>query len=168
MRWMRRASILIFCAVSLAAPGEAFALTIAPPGKAGADQYFETIPSSAGNVAPPGGGTGGSGPAQAPLGQGRAGIAKLVRLGQDGRAAAAFAATSAPSPAHGAPAGGAARVPDGQGGSASGALARVLTGSDAGGLGLVLPLLLATSLIAAIGLAAARRRRQGGPPELSA
>jgi hypothetical protein len=45
---------------------------------------------------------------------------------------------------------------------------RALSGSDAGGLGLLLPLLLVTSLVAAIVLGLARRRRGAGPPELGA
>jgi hypothetical protein len=172
MRWTRRAPILILCAVSLALPGQAAAASIAPPGKAGADQYFETLPSSGGNVAPPNGGGGGSGHrALTQLGQGAAGASRLAHLGADGAAAAALAAATAPTPA--AHRGHRAALPipapaAADSTSTAGAIAHVLTGSDSGGLGVVLPLLLATGVIAALGLAAARLRRGSDPPELSA
>ncbi|MGI8863628.1 MAG: hypothetical protein ACR2JH_04385 [Solirubrobacteraceae bacterium] len=181
---MRRASILLFSVFLLGAPTQAFALRLTPPGKSGTDQYFETIPTSAGNAAPPqGGGTGsaggGSGGAHAlaQLGQGRAGATSLAHLGNDGQAAATLAAATAPANAAGpATAGGSGHTttPAGSHGltalpgeSASRGIAGALTGSDAGGLGLVLPLLLGTSVIMAIGLAAWKLRRGGGPPELS-
>jgi hypothetical protein len=174
MRWMRRAPILLLCAAWLALPAQALAISIAPPGKAGADQYFETLPSSGGNVAPPAGngnGNSGSGSnALTHLGQGRAGASTLAHLGTAGAAAAGLAEATAPTPArsghHGSAAG--ASTVSAPAGSTAGAFAHVLTGSDSGGLGVLLPLLLATGVIAAIGLAAARLRRGGGPPELSA
>ena len=166
MRWMRWASIVVGCTVSLALPGEALALVLAPPGHAGANQYVEVIPTSAGNAAPPGSvsgsGSASAGPqALAHFGQGRAGDVKLTRLGKDGQAAAALAASTAPSPVRGAGyARGAAGVSiSAPHGSPASGVADALTGSDAGGLGLLLPLLLASALIAAIGIAAARVRR---------
>ncbi len=184
MRWMRRAPIFIACAVSLTLPGEALALSIVPPGKSGADQYFETIPTSSGNAAPPpGGGSSGKGGATNPsrgraltqLGQGRTGTARLARLGKDGQAAAALAAATGPSPAPkasersvlGNSVGPRRETAPLQGESGGSAVSQTLTGSDAGGLGPLLPLLLGTTLIAALGFAAARLRRRSRPPDLS-
>lgn len=170
MRWMRRASILLFFAV-LSLPAPALAITIAPPGKAGADQYFETIPSSGGSVAPPS--SGGPKHAGGLTGAAKAGAARLAHLGSDGQAAAALATATAPvggAGKHGsapAGAGAAAQAAAGQGGSDAGAVSRVLTGSDDGGLGPLLPVLLASGLIAALGLVAARLRRRS-PPEIGA
>jgi hypothetical protein len=171
MRMKRWALILTLGAVSLALPGQVLAASIAPPGKAGADQYFETLPSSGGNVAPPagaGGNSGSSSGALARIGNGRAGASGLAHLGPDGTAAAVLAVATAPTPAprrgHGAGPAGAS----GAGASTASALTHVLTGSDSGGLGIVLPLLLATTVIAALGLAGARLRRRGDPPQLGA
>jgi hypothetical protein len=173
MRWMRWAIVICACAASLGAPSAALAkeIIINPPGSAGANEYSEVIPSAAGNVSPPsgGGGSGNSASGVTPLGQGRAGIARLRHLGSDGRAAAALAASGAPTPAP------SSKTRAGSGspavtsnGSASAGLASALTGSDAGGLGLALPLLLATCLIGAIGIVASRLRRREGPTELNA
>ncbi|HWF25724.1 MAG TPA: hypothetical protein VG275_09770 [Solirubrobacteraceae bacterium] len=175
MRRKRWAFILTSCVVSMAFPGQVLAASIAPPGKAGADQYFETLPSSGGNVAPPAG-AGGNGSsssgALARIGNGRAGASGLAHLGPEGTAAAALAAATAPTPAahrgRGAGVAGASGALTQGGASTASALTHVLTGSDSGGLGIVLPLLLATSVIAALGLAGARLRRRGDPPQLGA
>jgi hypothetical protein len=156
---MQRASILVSFAVLFAVPSNALGLTLAPPGKSGADQYFETIPTSVGNAAPPGSVSGSSFPGgQSPqrLGEAGAGAAGLSRLGKDGRAAAASAKATAPVLA-GAP----GRTAGGAGKSTfqPAAVARILAGSDHGGFGLLLPLLLATSLLIAVGFAAPRLRR---------
>lgn len=179
MRWIRRASILVPAAFALVLPGPASAVSLAPPGKAGANQYFETVPTAAGDAAPPQGGNGFSGPGSrglSDLGHGRAGAAGLDRLGKSGHAAAALAAATAPSPVHLATEG----KPNGRGASSGqlqsrnepsaqstvSALADLLNGSDVGGLGFVLPLLLVTAFGAALaaGIAALRSRR-GGPPD---
>jgi hypothetical protein len=168
MRWKRRALIFTLFSVSLALPGQALATTIAPPGKAGADQYFETLPSSGGSVAPPSGTNSGRGShATTSVGRSRAGVARLAHLGTEGAVAAGLATATAPAAAAGSARLGHAQT-NGAGGSTAGALADVLTGSDSGGLGLILPLLLATAVIATLGLAAGRLRRGGGPPEISA
>jgi hypothetical protein len=173
MGWVRGATVLLFSVLLLALPGEALALKLTPPGKSGTDQYFETIPTSAGNAAPPGGKSGGGNGAVAQLGQGHAGVSRLAHLGKDGQAAASLAAATAPSSASGtgsgktgkgaSPTGGALTPP---GDSAPGAIARALTGSDSGGLGLALPLLLVTVLIAAGGLLAWKLRQGSDQPEL--
>jgi hypothetical protein len=171
MRWMRWALIVSALGLPIALPANAFALVLAPPGHAGANQYFEVIPTSAGNAAPPGS-VSGSGSAQggpqalAPFGKGRSGDTKLAKLGKDGQAAAALAASTAPSVPGATGRAGTSSLngATSQGGSASGGVADALTGSDAGGLGLLLPLLLATALVAALGIAAARLRRRPASP----
>lgn len=167
MRRTRWAPIVGTFFVSLAASTQATAATIlAPPGHAGANQYVEVIPTSSGNAAPPGSVTGSgsatAGPsALAHLGQGRAADARLAKLGNDGKAAAALAASTAPSGA-GRTANGAAAQSAPQGSSAAGGVASALAGSDSGGLGILLPLLLATALIAAAGVISARLARRAG------
>jgi hypothetical protein len=168
MRWMREALVFVSLVGVLFLPAEALAITLAPPGKSGADQYFETIPNSAGNAAPPsGGGTNGSSSALSHLGSGRAGSAKLSRLGKDGRSAAALAAATAPSaasiPRHGHQGASAS-----QGDSPITSLGNALSGADSGGLGIVLPLLLGTTLVLGLGLVISRARHPSEPPELRA
>jgi hypothetical protein len=94
---MRAAIVVIVSAVALVIAGPASALVLAPPGKSGASQYVEVIPTSSGNAAPPGSvpgsGTGGS---ISRLGAGTAGTRALARLGHDGQAAAALAKATAP------------------------------------------------------------------------
>lgn len=165
MRW---APIAVVITGSLALSGEASARVLAPPGHAGANQYFEVIPTSAGNAAPPGSvrgsgnATAGS-EALAPFGQGSKGDAKLAKLGKDGRAAAAIVAAMAPSAVRGGARIG-AYTNGSQEGSIADGIATALAGSDAGGIGLVLPLLLATALIVPLGIVAARMWRRAGSP----
>lgn len=173
MGWTRRAVVGLVSAAVIAAPADAFAIVLAPPGKSGADQYFETVPTSAGNAAPPAGGSASPGQSLAGIGQGGAGARTLARLGADGQAAAGLAAATSPTPpGHaGANAGNGsgsrrtASSPSGassQGsanGSATGGLVDTLTGSDSGGIGLVLPLLMLVSLLGAIALGFGLRRR---------
>jgi hypothetical protein len=174
MRRMRWAPIVVGIYLLLALPGVASAAVLAPPGHAGANQYFETIPTSAGNAAPPGSVNGsGSANGHTPsrLGRARAGSARLSHLGTQGKAAAALAAATAPTPAPGATSeqarngSGPANLPSAEGGSTGGALANALAGSTPGGIGVLLPLLLATAAIAAIGVAVARLRHRGAGPQ---
>lgn len=178
---MRRAPILIVTAVMLALPGPAMALTLTPPGKAGADQYFETVPTSGGNAAPPQSTSPGS-KAFKHLGQGATGDTRLSHLGTTGAAAAALAAATVPAPASnpgsgsgggstgssgGTPAGhtGAGQVnitePSGQSGAS--ALASALTGSDDNGLGFLLPVFLIAALVMAVGFGLLRMRQRPQP-----
>jgi hypothetical protein len=170
VRWMRWALTIAVVAVWWALPGSAFALVLAPPGHPGANQYFETIPTSAGQAAPPGSvhGSGsnsaGSG-ALAGLGRGRSTDAKLAKLGTEGQAAAALVASTAPVPAHG-PAAAGARATEAAGtdsGSISSGLSHALTSSSAGGLGVALPLLLLTALVLALGIVGTLLLRHRSP-----
>jgi hypothetical protein len=150
---MRRLCIALVWGGALAFPAAALGQrTIAPPGKSGADQYFETIPSARGNVAPPSGADAG------PL-SGSAGERRLAHLGKDGQAASALAAATAPpgATARKRPNGSSPGVP---GGASSTALRQVINGSDTGGLGLWMPILLAASLVIAVAFVATRRLRR--------
>jgi hypothetical protein len=177
----------VLCAAPSVASAGAPTLHLAPPGHAGATQYFETIPTSMGNAAPPSVSSSSNPTAGSPIttiGAGRRGVRRLARLGAAGQAAAAFAAATAPPPPHGLRGeksssgqgvGGASLAAAKQeaaqtasGGSEAGGLWRTLSGSNAGGIGVLLPLLLVTSLVVAILLGVARFRRRGEPPELGA
>ena len=147
MRTLIRLSPLLV-AVGIALPSSSLAQqTIAPPGKSGADQYFETIPTGKGNAAPPSGAaTGGSGGAQ---------IGSLARLGKDGGSAASLAAATAPTKGrHGAESSSASG-----GRSPLSSLTNLIGGSDEGGIGIILPILLAAILALAIAVVLARLRR---------
>ena len=152
-----RGAVLVGVAARLIAAVTAQAVELVPPGKAGADQYFETVPNAGGNAAPP------SGPpsSQALVSLGRGGTA-LGRLGTTGQSAAALAAATAPKPASGAS--GAAS----HGSSALSAIGKALGSTNSNGLGLVLPLVLATVLVLALAVVARRFIGRAGPPEVGA
>ena len=145
-----RRFVLLAGVAWLALPTNALAQqTLAPPGKAGADQYFETIPSANGNAAPP------SAIAASPGGT-AAGISALARLGKDGQSAAALAGATGPARGQHKASG----AGDGGGSSLLSSLTHVLGGTDAGGLGIALPVLFGAALAAAIALALVRLRRR--------
>jgi hypothetical protein len=149
----RQLCIALVCAGGLLTPAAAVAQgTIAPPGKSGADQYFETIPSARGNVAPPGGGAG--------AGSANAGVSRLARLGKDGQAASAFASGTAPANRSGGSRPGRPTDNRTPGGAASTALGHVINGSDSGGLGVWVPILLGASLFIAVAIVATRLFRR--------
>jgi hypothetical protein len=165
MRW---ALIGMAVTVGFVLPVNASALVLAPPGHPGTNQYVEVIPTSAGDAAPPGtvrgsGNSDASGSALAPFGRGAKGDARLAKLGKDGQAAAALAASTAPTPAPGG------TEPNGElgaaagGGSIASGLSHALGSSDTGGLGLLLPLLLATAFLVALGIVLAGFRSRGRP-----
>lgn len=159
--------ILVAASFGGALPAGAAAKTYAPPGKAGTSEYSETLPASGGNVAPPAM-TGGNptGAQLSALGSGQAGARKLEKLGKQGQSAAAFAQATAPTRLHGshlsAPAKNAAGQVESPGGSAISGVLHVLGGSDSGGIGVFLPLLLAFGLGVAVtvGVWTGLRRRQ--------
>ena len=134
------------------------------------NQYFETIPTYAGNAAPPGS-VRGSGNASADphalahLGHDSSADARPARLDTEGQATDALASSTALIPVLAAMNGSdsaAAKSAASQGGSVVSAVADAPAVSDSGGLGVLLPLLLATALIAAICVAAARPFAAGG------
>jgi hypothetical protein len=173
VRWTRWASLAVALACCLFIPGEALGLVLSPPGHPGTNQYVEIVPTSNGNAAPPGSvnGSGSANPGSqtlSGLGQGRRGDTRLAALGRDGKAAAALAAATAPVPVPRDTAAAERKAAAASGGgSAATGISRTLTGSDTGGLGILLPLLLATSLIVAVGILAARMSARGTRPKPS-
>lgn len=175
MRSSRAALALVLAGFLILAPAALAAKVkiYAPPGKAGTSEYSEIVPSAGGNTQPPAMGGGNATAAQmSKLGSGKQGVTKLSKLGKQGAAAAQFAQATAPVVVHsthglGGPAGatGSARLGGATSGSASGSalsgIGDLLGGSDAGGIGPFLPLLLAFGLgwAAALGLLRARRGR---------
>jgi hypothetical protein len=136
-----------------------------PPGNAGVGQYTENVPGAGGDkpIDDGGGGSGGSGsgpdseaapppkPAQKPESEGSAGQAAdpatPPRRREDGSKRPAK------------------QTPGGDGGSAVDDVVSELAGSDSGGMGIGLPIILGASLLAALGLVLAHRRRRAGTPE---
>jgi hypothetical protein len=157
MRLTRTVVMLLVCGAVLACPSAAGAKNYAPPGKAGTSEYAETLPAAGGNVAPPANPGSAGGQALSKVGNGGAGARRLEKLGRAGQSAAAFARATAPqalTPSEPVSSAGSS------GGSALSGLLDLIGGSDAGGIGLLLPLLLALSLAAALGAGAVRRRHQ--------
>jgi hypothetical protein len=121
----------------------------APPGNAGVQEYVETVPSGAGHRH-----THGIARARGRSGAlGASARQALAALGTEGAATAELAEASAPDGRSRRP------VSPGDGLSFPGAvLERALGGSGPGGMGLVFPLLLILSAIAAAGYSLWRRR----------
>jgi hypothetical protein len=159
--------------VALAAPSAAAAAsqppvtTIAPPGNSAIDEYKETVPGPGGDQSEPPGGTGHHG-ALTPDQQ-RA----LNKLGPDGRALASVVDATAPRSAHSsrapsstgsglgsAPATAATAGAVGARSTVSATLAAAVGHDGGGGMGLLLPLLLAAGLLGVIVRGAARRWRR--------
>ncbi len=132
--------------------GASLAVLVIPPGKAGANQYVETIPGVAGNFYPPQPGrttTALDAAALSGLGDGRTGALALARRGADGLAAARLATDTAWKSTQS----GVASRPTGTTASGStpvAAIATTLAGSDEGGLGAWLPVFLAAVLVGAV------------------
>jgi hypothetical protein len=154
-----RLTVALFLA-ALVLPAGALAVTCAPPGNSGIDQYFETIPGASCNQAPPGSGpASSSGASQLTPGQRR----QLASLGPAGRAVAQFVAATAPAIEGTGPSspqtGGkraspiliAAAPPAASGESPIvGLLRPIVSGSAPGGVGILLPIFLAAALLLAL------------------
>ena len=179
MRLIRSLLAIMALSALLWSPA-ALAKQYAPPGKAGTSEYAEDIPTAGGNAATPAMGGGNKTATQIDhLGAGKQGVRRLAKLGTSGAAAAQFAlqtapATATPTTASTAPSTSAGTkkhshpaspvVPKQQtltasGGSAITALGRIIGGSDVGGIGIFLPLLLALGAVGAAAVAAVRMRR---------
>ncbi len=172
MRLIRPSLVVCGATLILAAPAQAGKVKVyAPPGKAGTSEYSEIVPTAGGNTQTPAMGGGNPTAAQiSHVGLGRLGVRKLAKLGKSGAAAAQFAQATAPSvtvPHHGlggtVPATRTATLTAASGDSAAGGVWRVLGGSDAGGIGVFLPLLLAFGLGAAVTAGVLRLIRQRDP-----
>jgi hypothetical protein len=152
---------------------------IVPPGRSGASQYVEVVPTACGGATPPsvGGKGSGSGGSINRIGHGAAGVSRLSHMGAQGKAAAVLAAAGAPQLPSGAAGGAGGAQATGHGGSPAanfgslpsvsgsggGALSDALAGSSGSGLGLFLPVLMGILLAAAVGMGVMRARRGGGP-----
>jgi hypothetical protein len=159
----------------LAAPGAAVAKpgchhTVTPHGNSEAEQYSETVPGPCGNQpANPGtpstGGSGGSSSSSIPPGT----LNQLQSHGAAGQNAAALAEAGAPSGGSaqgsngtGSNGGGAGGGNQSSGGGAVSGVSDALGGDSGGsGIGLLLPLILAGTLVA--GIAYWLMRRRAGP-----
>jgi hypothetical protein len=158
MRAIRPAlALLVTCALAVM-PATAEAVYYAPAGKAGANEYVETLPAAGGNVAPPPGGT----PTGSTLTQSsvaKAATHKLKRLGASGLAAVQFADATAPKAVVSPPHKRSETVVSPNGSALTGFL-HVIGGSDSGGIGAFMPLLLAFGLGAAVAFSVVRVRRR--------
>lgn len=152
---MTRTVLALVALALMALPGPATAQqpqTNAPPGNSAIDEYLETIPAASGDrrPRPPAAGTG-SGSALTP-GQ----RARLERLGPDGEQLAAVVDATSPKrePER------AIAPPVAEGRSPLSGALEAATGadSDAGGMGVLLPLLLLGTLLGVIALVVVRRR----------
>ena len=124
-------------ALALALPADAAVRVVAPPGNSEADQYYETLPASAGPHAPNSAKDEGDAVREGDLSP-----ATARALRQRGAAGQAVATTVAKT----APAGG------------SSPPAAVVRTPEGGGLGSVFPLVLVATAAGAAGFAVARRR----------
>jgi hypothetical protein len=150
------AAFLALVMLALPVASAAASTGTVPPGVSGANQYTETMPGPGGNEPTRDiGGKGGRTPAKV---LGHANAAQLEALGPEGRAAAQFAAQSAPNSTAGQPHGvGGTSNPSGSSGLSQ-VLGQLTGSSDSGGMGLLLPLLIAMSIVAAAAYGLGRRR----------
>lgn len=171
-----RVALAVAMLTLMAGVSTSFAKNYAPPGKAGTSQYAEDIPSGGGNEPTPAMGIANKSRAQInKIGSGKVGVSKLSKLGKTGAAAALFAQQTAPTTAVAA-----AHKPvvtgrpgarprsellPASGGSAVGGVENLITGSDAGGIGIFLPLFLIVCLVGAAALAVARIRTGRSEPQ---
>jgi len=187
-----RALLAMFAISALVWAPAAVAKQYAPPGKAGTSEYAEDIPTSGGNVSTPAMGGGNKTAAEIDrLGAGKSGVSKLAKLGKAGAEAAQFALQTAPTTLAAStrasktgasgltqtstsgrtptrtPSGTSAPTPQttltASAGTAIGGIAHLIGGSDGGGIGILLPLVLLFSLIGAGAFGVLRLRRSGAP-----
>jgi hypothetical protein len=145
-----------------------------PPGVSGAGQYTESLPGPGGEEATRD--LGDRGKRQPAHVLGGKNAAELESLGPEGEAAAKLAAATAPEAGgaggrgagggHGAGGNGGGRLDAGAAaGASSGAgqvVGQIAGTSGSGGMGVLLPLLIAAAILAAAGYALLRRRAAGG------
>src|SRR5438067_996750 len=171
---LRLSFVAFLAAAGLAFPASSLAASCAPPGNAGVDQYFETVPGANCNHSS-GGGGGNHGSGSLPPGtstqlskQGAVGnaVRQLVASsgvssnGSGSRSAAGGGRTDG---GHPKSSGKSVALPranlSGSGRNPlSGLLHPVLTGSSTGGIGVLLPVLLASALALALLVTVLRRR----------
>ena len=157
-------ALLALCALLACAGTAGAAPAKVPPGNSGATQYTETLPGVGGNKTTKGLHEGENGGGESSLSADKA--AQLEKLGKEGKDAARLAAGGAPPKQAGGKGEGSSTSGDASGaeqvvGAATGA-------SDSGGMGLLLPLLIAAGVLAALGFLGFlvyRRRYAPLPPE---
>jgi hypothetical protein len=150
---MTRALSALVALLLLALPATAMAQqapTNAPPGNSAIDEYLETVPSATGDQRPGQPGAAGSGGVLPPAER-----ARLEKLGPDGKALADAVDATAP-PA--AKPGQKLDIDGAKGRSPISAVLDAAVGSDGGGMGIFLPIILLASLLGVIALVVLRRR----------
>jgi hypothetical protein len=176
---LRLSFVACLAAAGLAFPASSLAASCAPPGNAGVDQYFETVPGANCNHSS-GGGGGHHGGGSLPPGTG----SQLSHQGAVGNAVKQLVASSGVNNSgSGSTAGGSGNGgghPKSNGKSVSlptanlsgsgrnplsGLLHPVLTGSSSGGIGVLLPVLLASALVLALLVTVLRRRFHSAGPQ---
>jgi hypothetical protein len=175
---VRLSFIACLAAAGLAFPATSLAASCAPPGNAGVDQYFETVPGANCNHSS-GGGGGHHGGGSLPPGtssqlskQGAVGNAVkhlVASSGVSGGNASASAGGNGNS-GHSKSSGKSVALPTANLSGAgrnplSGLLHPVLTGSSSGGIGVLLPVLLASALALALVVTVLRRRFHSTGPQ---
>jgi hypothetical protein len=174
---------LVACLVvaGLAFPASSLATSCAPPGNAGVDQYFETVPGANCNHSS-GGGGGHHGGGSLPPGtstqlskQGAVGnaVKQLVAssgVGSNSAGTGSAAGGSGNGNGHSKSSGKSVVIPtanlSGSGRNPlSGLLHPVLTGSSSGGIGVLLPVLLGSALAVALLMTVLRRRFHSTGPQ---
>jgi hypothetical protein len=158
-RPMRARTFLCGLLIALIMPAGALGAAI-PPGNSAVDQYSETYPGAGGGETSNPPGSSGAAPDKS-LGDQTA--QNFSNAGPDGQAAADLAAATAPQQAGSrgpAASGGTADTGSGSGDSGPLEVAQHAVGaSDSGGMGLLLPLLLAAAVLGFGTLLALRARR---------
>jgi hypothetical protein len=151
---MRRVLTIVLAAALVAVVAPSMALG---QSNAGIDEYTEEVPGAGGGNPTHGGGGGGEDPSTGgPLSP--AEVSSLEELGADGAAAAELAQASGPRDDGGTP--GVAASPDDSSGVAD--VVGDLAGDSDEGIGIMLPVVLALTLLAAVGFVLVRRH--GGRP----
>jgi hypothetical protein len=131
-----------------------------PGGNAEVDEYTETVPGACGNEQP--GGSDGSGGSDSGSSLPPAASQALAALGPAGQGVADFAEATAPD-GGGNDSGTGSEGSGSAGGSGASAVIDAAGGSDDGGLGIVLPLILGGVAVAGLTYAVMRRRGGQGP-----
>lgn len=163
---MRAFCVSLCLLAALLLPANAVAANV-PPGNSGANQYTETLPGAGGNKPTNnigGGGNQGGGASQPAQALSAGAQRSLDQQGAAGRATADLANRTAPPGAATGSQGKPGQTPSGSSGGSSGVLdvlKQAKGSADSGGMGIVLPLTLAGSALAALLFLRWRRRGPG-------
>jgi hypothetical protein len=176
---LRLSFVACLAAAGLAFPASSLAASCAPPGNAGVNQYFETVPGANCNHSS-GGGGGHHGGGSLPPGTGtqlskQGAVGKAVKQlvassGVSSNGSGSGGSTSGTGRGHAKSNGKSVALPtanlSGSGRNPlSGLLHPVLTGSSSGGIGVLLPVLLGSALAVALLMTVLRRRFHSTGPQ---